>query len=115
MQQNGEINQEDLPQNEEEEQMDFDAVKQLMQRVQAQTQNEGEENPVQNENDLLIQQLQSKLATYQGIQDPAQKEELNENMDQEQIDPELIQKLQEYVQSDNRDELIQQISENDLI
>lgn len=64
-----------------------------MQRVQAQTQNEGEENPVQNENDLLIQQLQSKLATYQGIQDPAQKEELNENMDQEQIDPELIQKL----------------------
>ena len=46
MQQNGEINQEDMPQNEEEEQMDFDAVKQLMQRVQAQTQNEGEENPV---------------------------------------------------------------------
>ena len=52
--------------------------------------------------------------TLQGIQDP-QKDEMNQEMENEDIDPELIQKLQDYVQSDNRDEMIQSISEQELI
>ena len=39
----------------------------------------------------------------------------HENIDIESLNPELIQKLYEFVNSENREELIQQISHNELI
>lgn len=65
-----------------------------------------EENETNN-NELIFQQIQ-KLMTYQS--------EINEGSEQELgIEPELLQKLKEFCSSEDREQMIQQLSHPDLI